>query len=136
MYTYIRKAQYHETDKMGIIHHSNYVKWMEEARIEFLDFLGFGYKEMEERGIISPVADISVSYKKSVCFNDEVEISVFIKKYTGVVLELGYEFVNKSDDSVCTTAASKHGFIANGKVVSLKRELPELDKLIREYINK
>ena len=39
-YTYYRKAQYHETDQMGIIHHSNYVKWMEEARIGYMSRMG------------------------------------------------------------------------------------------------
>ncbi|WP_419094243.1 acyl-CoA thioesterase, partial [[Ruminococcus] torques] len=44
MYSYIRKAKYHETDQMGIIHHANYIKWMEEARIAMLDQLGFPYR--------------------------------------------------------------------------------------------
>ena len=73
---YRRKAQYHETDQMGIIHHSNYVKWMEEARIDFMKEMGFGYGEVENRGIVSPVAGVSVSYKKRVLFDDMVEISV------------------------------------------------------------
>ena len=50
MGVYRRKAQYHETDQMGIIHHSNYVKWMEEARIDFMKEMGFGYGEVEKRG--------------------------------------------------------------------------------------
>lgn len=54
-YTYYRKAQYHETDQMGIIHHSNYVKWMEEARIGYMSRMGFSYKKVEELGVISPV---------------------------------------------------------------------------------
>ena len=47
MFTYTRKAQYHETDKMGIIHHSNYVKWMEEARIAYMESLGYGFDKVE-----------------------------------------------------------------------------------------
>ena len=60
-YTYYRKAQYHETDQMGIIHHSNYVKWMEEARIGYMSRMGFSYKKVEELGVISPVVEISVA---------------------------------------------------------------------------
>ena len=52
MGVYRRKAQYHETDQMGIIHHSNYVKWMEEARIDFMKEMGFGYGEVEKRGFL------------------------------------------------------------------------------------
>lgn len=59
MFKYIRRAQYHETDQMHIIHHSNYVKWMEEARTAYLDQMGLGYKEVEALGIISPVVSIS-----------------------------------------------------------------------------
>ena len=66
MYTYTRRAQYHETDQMGIIHHSNYVKWMEETRIRFLEEMGVDYRKLEESGIISPVVGISVQYKKTV----------------------------------------------------------------------
>ena len=55
---YIHQAQYYETDQMGIIHHSNYIRWMEEARIAYMDELGFPYKKVEEAGIISPVLSV------------------------------------------------------------------------------
>ena len=61
MFTYSRKAQYHETDKMGIIHHSNYIKWLEEARIAYMEHLGYGFDKVEQLGIVSPVAGISIS---------------------------------------------------------------------------
>ena len=43
MKAYQHKVQYYETDKMGITHHSNYIRWMEEARIDFLEQLGWNY---------------------------------------------------------------------------------------------
>ena len=66
MFTYTRRAQYHETDQMGVIHHSNYVKWMEEARISFMDELGMSYHALEELGIVSPVTGISVESEDAV----------------------------------------------------------------------
>ena len=93
MGVYRRKAQYHETDQMGIIHHSNYVKWMEEARIDFMKELGFGYGEVVEAGNCFSGCRGFGSYKKPVLFDDVVEISVSVKKYSGVVLELAYEFL-------------------------------------------
>ena len=135
MFKYIRKAQYHETDKMGIIHHSNYIKWMEEARIELMDCIGFGYKTLEESGIISPVVSISLDYRKQVFFADEIEIRVEIQKYNGIVLELKYEFYNLTRDEICTNAFSKHGFLNDGKIVSLKKVLPVLDDKINSYID-
>ena len=60
MFSYRRKAHYHETDQMGIIHHANYLKWMEEARVAFLEELGYSYKRLEEEGIVSPVMEIGI----------------------------------------------------------------------------
>lgn len=132
MYRYIRRAQYHETDQMGIIHHSNYVKWMEEARIRFMDQMGFSYKDVEKCGVISPVAEISVSYKKQVFFDDEIEIRVNILKYNGVTLEFRYDFYNITKKEICTTAISRHCFMKDGELISLKRSFPELHEVISQ----
>ena len=126
MFRYTRKAQYHETDKMGIIHHSNYVKWMEEARIAFMESLGFGYDKVEELGIYSPVAGISVSYKNPVNFNDTVEIEVSITRYSGVIQEISYTFTT---GELAATATSKHCYLKEGKVINLRHAIPELDAL-------
>ena len=56
---YEHHAKYYETDQMGIIHHSNYIKWMEEARMDLMDQIGLSYKQMEEMEIISPVLSVS-----------------------------------------------------------------------------
>ena len=50
MNLYHHKVQYYETDKMGIVHHSNYIRWMEEARIDFLGQIGWNYKKLEDMG--------------------------------------------------------------------------------------
>ena len=129
-YTYYRKAQYHETDQMGIIHHSNYVKWMEEARISYMDQMGFSYRKVEELGVISPVVNISVSYKKQVSFDNEIQIRVSVKKYNSISLEFNYEFFNASKNEICTIASSRHCFRKEGKLISLKKEIPDLDRAI------
>ena len=71
---YEHHAKYYETDQMGIIHHSNYVKWMEEARMDLMDQMGLSYKQMEEMEIISPVLSIAVEYHSMVHFDDTVVI--------------------------------------------------------------
>ena len=55
-----RKVQYYETDMMGIAHHANYIHWMEEARIDFMDQIGFPYSKMEAMNIFSPVKSCPV----------------------------------------------------------------------------
>ena len=124
MFTYTRRAQYHETDQMGVIHHSNYVKWMEEARIAFMD----------ELGIVSPVTGISVDYKRPAHFDDEIEIRVGVSKYTGVKLEISYEMYDRTNEEVCANAVSCHCFMKGSRIVSLKREVPELDELIKNRL--
>ena len=69
MKEYIHSVKYYETDKMGITHHSNYVRWMEEARIDFLDQIGYSYKRLEEEGIVSPVIAIDCKYKATTTFD-------------------------------------------------------------------
>ena len=132
MFVYTRKAQYHETDKMGIIHHSNYIKWMEEARIAFMESLGFGFAKVEQLGLVSPVAGISISYKHPVKFDDTVEIAVSISRYSGVVQEISYEITNRTTGLLSATATSKHCYMKDGEVVNLKHALPELDKVFSE----
>ena len=134
MYVYRRKAQYHETDRMGIIHHANYIKWMEEARIEFMDSIGLTYREMEDMGITSPVVSVNVEYKKQVEFGDKVEIRISVAKYDGAVLELEYEIYNITKDELCTVAQSRHCFLHDDRLVSLKKELPKLDTDLREQM--
>ena len=61
MHSYIRKVKYYETDKMGITHHSNYIRWMEEARMDFIKSLGYGMKRLESEGVMSPVVSLNAN---------------------------------------------------------------------------
>ena len=136
MFCYRRTAQYHETDQMGIIHHANYIKWMEEARVAFMDeVFGFGYVEMEAQQVFSPVIGVDVAYRRPVWFADKVEIDVEIKSYTSTRLVLSYRIRNVSKGTLCTTATSAHCFLHDDRIVSLKTQLPELDRKICAYMN-
>ena len=59
MTTYTHKVQYYETDQMAFVHHSNYIRWFEEARIDFMEKLGAPYDKMEQMGFISPVRTVN-----------------------------------------------------------------------------
>lgn len=125
MFTYSRKAHYHETDQMGVVHHANYPKWMEEARVAFLDEKGVSYRIMEEAGVFSPVVSLSVEYKRSARFDDVLEVQLEVVKYTGVRLEVSYTFFNRTRSELCATAVSAHCFLKEGRVVNLKKVLPD-----------
>ena len=130
---YIRLAHYHETDQMGIIHHANYIRWMEEARVDFMAQTGLGYREMEALGISSPVTELRCTYRSMVRFGDEVSIALSILRYTGVRLELAYEIRDRATGEIRVTASSSHCFLnREGKPVSLKRADPACDALFRQ----
>ncbi|MGX7418676.1 acyl-CoA thioesterase [Carnobacterium gallinarum] len=132
---YYRKAFFHETDQMGIIHHSNYLKWFEESRFDLLEQLGFGMDFLEREGLSSPVLDIACSYKAMVHFNDEVAIKISVKKISSARLIFSYNVWH--DGEIKASGESGHCFINQaGKIISLKREYPELHEILSQLVVK
>jgi len=122
MYRHI--VQYYETDKMGITHHSNYIRWMEEARIDFLSKIGWSYARLEEAGIISPVVAVECKYRKSTTFSDTVDIGITVEEFKGVKLKLKYIMKNEKGEIVCE-AYSEHCFLnERGVPIKLNKEYP------------
>ena len=133
---YIHRVHYYETDKMGITHHSNYIRWMEEARVAFLAEIGWDYAKLEEMGIVSPVLNISCDYKKTTTFSDEISIEVTIREFRGVKLFLTYVMKNDKGEIVCT-AESSHAFLdTNGRPLKVKQDFPELYETLMERVAK
>lgn len=131
MNLYQHKVQYYETDRMGITHHSNYVRWMEEARIDFLEQIGWKYEKLEEMGIISPVTGIECKYKATTTFADMIFICVSVEEFKGVKLKLKYEMKNAGDVLVCE-GRSEHCFVdREGKILRLQKEYPEFSNTLK-----
>ena len=136
MEPYIIKARYYETDQMGIIHHSNYIRWMEEARIDMLNQLGYPYRRFEEMGYISPVLHAECEYKKSVKFDDEVKIVVSLQDFGKVKFTLRYDIYNMSEGgclSACGT--TRHCFLnKDGRPVMMNREMKEFSETMQKFL--
>lgn len=131
---YEHHAKYYETDQMGIIHHSNYIRWMEEARMDLMDQMGLSYKEMEAMEIISPVLSVSCEYHSMVHFDDVVVIETKLVKYNGIKMELEYRMTDKETGELRTTGRSSHCFLNRaGRPISLKRSYPEIDTKFFEF---
>ena len=125
MEPYTHKVQYYETDMMGITHHANYIRWMEEARINFMDQLGFPYSEMEKKGVFSPVKTLSCEYKHPCTFGDEISVAVSVDSFNGVIMAIVYTMTDQKGKTVCE-ARSEHVFLnRDGRFVRLKRDLPD-----------
>ena len=131
---YIRKVHYHETDKMGITHHSNYIKWMEEARVDFLDQVGLGYARLESEGLASPVLEVECKYKRPTTFDDTVRIQVRSAGYSGVRFSIGYTGFNESG-AVVFEGKSTHCFVGkNGRPMILAKDFPEFDAMLKGLV--
>lgn len=129
MYMHTHKVQYYETDKMQITHHSNYIRFMEEARIGFLAACGYKYEDFEKDGIVSPVVSVSCNFKKSTTFPDIINIKVYVKSVTPVRFVLGY--IMYVDDNIVCTASSGHCFMKKeGHIISIKKEYPEFFEVL------
>ena len=123
---YVHTVHYYETDKMGITHHSNYIRWMEEARVDFLDQVGWSFDRMESMGLVSPVLEVNCVYKKSTVFNQRVQILVRVKEYKTLKLWLEYEIRDAADGSLCARGNSCHCFMGtDGKPLFMEKEYPE-----------
>ncbi|MGN0597205.1 MAG: acyl-CoA thioesterase [Ruminiclostridium sp.] len=108
---YERTAYYYETDQMGIVHHSNYIRWMEETRIDFLEKAGYPYDQMEKDGFLIPVLSVSCKYKVSVKFNETVIIKAKIEEFNGFKMKISYEIINKESGELRATGESTHCFL-------------------------
>ena len=124
METYIHVVKYYECDRMGVTHHSNYVRFMEEARIYLRDKIGYGFEKMEAEGVVSPVVSLSVNYRKPTTFKDRIEIAVRVLSISGLKLTLGYEM--KVEGLTVCTAESVHCFLENGRPVVIADRFPLL----------
>lgn len=130
---YEHRVQYYETDKMGIVHHSNYIRWFEEARVDFLEQLDMGYEKMEEKGVISPVISVECSYHGMTRFGENVLIYPRIEKFNGIRLVVSYEIKDKRTGELRCSGKSSHCYLdENGHPVSLKRTCPEFYRLYKE----
>ena len=127
MYTFERQINYYETDKMGVVHHSNYIRFFEEARCQLLQDYGLPYDLMEEKGIMSPVLGVSCQYKQHVTFGDIIEIKAYIKDFSGVRFTVAYEIHNKKTGALCVVGESNHCFTdPNLKPLNLKKHFNDV----------
>ena len=132
-FTYERRINYYETDKMGIVHHSNYIRFLEEARCYMLDEMGIPYSYLEEQKIMIPVLWVNCSFKQHVTFDNIIIIEPYIKDFNGVRLTVGYNVTNKGNGNIVLTGETKHCFTdTNLRPIRLQKTFPDIyDKFIK-----
>lgn len=103
------QVRYAETDMMGIVYHANYLPWMEIGRTELLRENGLPYKEIEARGLMLPVLDVNVQYKRPAKYDDTVTITTRITEKPFLKIKISYELTR--DDELLATASTTHAFM-------------------------
>lgn len=120
-------VRYAETDKMGIVHHSNYAIWFEAARTDFTKLLGLTYTQMEEMGVATPLIELHCSYKKPAFYEDELIIEAWPHLVTPVKLGFRYQVIRSSTNEVLCTGSTLHALVGKGlKIVNVRKEFPAL----------
>ena len=110
------RVRYVETDRMDVVHHSNYLVWFEAARIEMLDQIGLPYTEVEAAGCFIPVLGASVDYKRPAFFDDRIEVHLYMREKPRARFHFDYEVLR--DGELLATGQTKHGFMdKQGKAI-------------------
>ena len=135
MKIYQHKVQYYETDQMQIVHHSNYIRWFEEARMNFLEQAGFGYDRFEREGIISPVLEVQAKYLTMTRFGETVNIQVKMVNFTGLKFSIEYIISDSVTGEVRVTGRSEHCLLdRENKPIRLKKVNPKLYELLNSLV--
>lgn len=107
--THIR-VEYHHTDQMGIVHHSNYVKFFEFARTEWLRAAGLTYAEMERRGVMMPIVEVQVKYRQPAYYDELIRVRAIVEEMPMARMTFKYEIYGE-DDRPIATGLTTLGFI-------------------------
>ena len=128
---YEHVVQYYETDRMDCVHHSNYIRWFEEARTYLMDQGGFGYARMEALGVVSPVLKAQAEYRTMARYGERVIVETTAEFYTGTRIGFLYTVRDKATGTVRCLGRTEHCFLGEqGRPVSLKEACPSYHQKI------
>ena len=129
--------RYAETDKMGIIHHSVYAIWYEQARTDFFNQIGLRYDEFENNGIMTPLVELNCKYKKPAYYNQEIELKTKIIGLTPVKFTLEYNIYDTNNNLINigkTTLAWSDS--KTFKIINLKKTNPDIYEKLKQLVEK
>ena len=104
------RVEDHHTDQMGIVHHSNYVKFFEVARTEWLRAVGLTYAEMERRGVMMPIVEVNVKYRQPAYYDELIAVTASVEELPMARMSFKYE-IRGEDGREIATGSTTLGFI-------------------------
>ena len=122
-FIYERKINYYETDRMGVVHHSNYIRFLEEARSRWLEKMKIPMEKLEQEGYTIPTIEVNCKYKYHVTSGDTIIIEPYITEYNGVRMTIKYNVIDIKTGNRIIEAWTKHCFTDNNlKPVNMKKK--------------
>ncbi len=116
---------YADTDAMGIVYHTNYIKWFEIGRNEFLRDNGIIYSELEKQGYYLPLTKVSCHYLLPARYDDIVLVETKMDYFRRVSIKLDYEIWDERRENILVEGYTVHAFASNGKIARPPSEIAE-----------
>ena len=134
-FTYRRKMNYYETDKMGVVHHSNYIRFLEEARGAWMESAGINMEIIEKEGFTIPTIEVNCKYKSHVTSGDVILIKPKMTEYNGVRMTITYEVINEKTGNIVIEASTKHCFTSRElRPVNMKKNNKEIHNVFAKLL--
>jgi acyl-CoA thioester hydrolase len=117
------RVRYAETDQMGVVHHANYLIWMEVARVDWCEARGFQYRDMErEEGVFLAVVETSCRHLRPARFDDQIAVLSIVEEANSRIAKFAYEIRRVGEQELLATGFTKHVYV-NGQMQ--RSRLPE-----------
>ena len=124
-FTHSLRVRFAETDAMGIVHHSRYLPYLEEARVAYLRHIGHPYTEWRDAGLDSAVLEAYVRYRQPLRFDDVATVHLALATASRTTFQMAY--LLRRDDEIVATAVTVHGMVtATGRTTRLPAWLIEM----------
>lgn len=129
MFAYKRRVTFYETDGMQVVHHANYLRFMEEARVEYFRAGGLELNDLMEEGIVFPIVEVSVKYHKPARYDDVLVVKAYLRRLDRARFDFDYEIINEKTGDLLITGHTVNTYTdrKTGRIVRLPKE--RLEKL-------
>ena len=129
-FIYKRKINYYETDRMGIVHHSNYIRFLEESRSYWLENANIPMGKLESLGYTIPTLEVYCKYIHHVTVGDNLLIKPIMEEYNGVRMKISYEVIDEKTNRKVIDAWTTHCFTSRElRPVNMKKHNPEINDI-------
>ena len=136
-FKYKRRINYYETDRMGVVHHSNYIRFLEEARSRWLEELNIPMEKLEEEGYTIPTLEVNCKYKYHITSGDVITIEPTITEFNGVRMTVSYNVIDEKTNKTVIEAWTKHCFTDRTlKPINMKKKNEEIYNIFEKLLIK